>query len=89
VEVAKAAADYGTYIELNANKVHLTDEEIYEILKTDARFIISSDAHSPERVGEISLVEDMIKRLNFPTDRIDNVDGRLPKLRFKAMKEGR
>ena len=89
VEVAKAAADYGTYIELNAKKVHLTDEEIYQILKTDARFIISSDAHSPERVGEISLVEQMINRLNFPTDRIDNIDGRLPNLRFKAMKEGR
>lgn len=88
LEVAKAAADYGTYIELNAKKVHLTDEQICDIVqKTSARFIISSDAHSKERVGEISLVEDMIKRLDFPTDRIDNIDGRLPKFRFKAFKE--
>ena len=53
VEVAKAAADYGTYIEFNSKKVHLSDEELYAVSKTDARFIISSDAHSPSRVGEI------------------------------------
>lgn len=86
-EVAKAAADYGTYIELNAKKVHLTDDEIEEVLKTNVKFVIGSDAHSPERVGEISLVEDMIKRLDFPTDRIANIDGRLPDFRFKKFKE--
>ena len=87
VEVAKAAADYGTFIELNAKKVHLTDEEIVKMLDTDVKFIINSDAHTPNRVGEISLVEKMIKRLNFPTDRIVNIDGRLPKMRFKSFKE--
>lgn len=88
-EVAKAAADYGTYIELNAKKVHVTDDEIYEMLKTDAKFIINSDAHTPSRVGEVSLVEQMVDRLNFPTDRIVNIDGRLPKMRFRAFKEGK
>ncbi len=87
VEVAKAAADYGTYIELNSKKVHLTDEEIYGVLKTDARFVISSDAHSPNRVGEISLIEDTLKRTNFPLDRIDNIDGRIPDFRFRKFKE--
>lgn len=89
VEVAKAAADYGTYIELNSKKVHLTDKEIQDILKTDVRFLISSDAHSPQRVGEISLIENTIKRLDFPIGRIDNIDGRLPDLRFRKFKEGR
>ncbi|MBQ4098327.1 MAG: PHP domain-containing protein [Clostridia bacterium] len=88
-EVAKAAADYGTYIELNAKKVHVTDDEIYEMLKTDAKFIVNSDAHTPSRVGEVSLVEQMVDRLNFPTDRIVNIDGRLPKMRFRAFKEGK
>lgn len=87
VEVAKAAADYGTYIELNAKKVHFSDEEIYKLINTGANFLISSDAHSPSRVGEISLVENLIKRTNFPLDRIHNIDGRLPSLRFSAFKE--
>lgn len=90
VEVAKCASDYGTYIELNSKKVHLTDEELNDIIaKTKARFIISSDAHTPNRVGEISLVEKMIKRLNFPLDRIDNIDGKIPDFRFKRFKEGK
>ena len=87
VEVAKVASDYGTYIELNAKKTHLTDEELYNVLKTDVKFVISSDAHSPNRVGEISLVEKLVERLNIPKERIDNIDGRLPKFRFKAFKE--
>ena len=89
VEVAKCASDYGTYIELNAKKEHLTDDELYALLKTNARFIIDSDAHSPNRVGEISLVEKTLERLNFPLDRIDNIDGRLPNFRFEAFKQGK
>ena len=87
-EVAKVASDYGTYIELNSKKVHFTDDELYELSKTDANFIIDSDAHSPSRVGEISLVEETLKRVNFPLNKIHNIDGRLPKMRFKAFKEG-
>ena len=87
VEVAKAEADYGTYIELKAKKTHFTDEEIEAILKTDVNFVINSDAHTPKRVGEISLVEKLIERTSFPIDRIHNADGRLPNLRFKAFKE--
>ncbi|MBO7345070.1 MAG: PHP domain-containing protein [Clostridia bacterium] len=86
-EVAKVATDYGTYIELNAKKTHFTDQEIDALLKTDVRFVINSDAHAPKRVGEISLVEKLVERTNFPLDRIDNIDGRLPKMRFKAFKE--
>ncbi len=87
--VAEVCAEYGTYLELNAKKTHLSDYEIEQVLKTDVRFIISSDAHSTERVGEISLIEKMLKRLDFPLDRIDNIDGRIPDFRFKKFKEGR
>ncbi len=87
VEVAKVARDYGTYIELNAKKVHLSDDELYEIEKTGVEFIISSDAHSKDRVGEFSLVEEMLKRVNIPSERIMNIDGRLPEFRFKKFKE--
>ena len=87
VEVAKVAADYGTYIELNSKKVHLSDEDLFAVYNTGARFVIDSDAHSPDRVGEISLIEQTLKRTNFPIDRIDNIDGKLPSFRFKAFKE--
>ena len=88
LEVAKCAADYGTYIELNSKKVHLTDEELCDIVaKTSARFIIDSDAHSASRVGEIKIVEEQLARINFPMDRIDNIDGRTPSFRFTDFKK--
>ncbi len=87
VEVAKVACDYGTKIELNSKKVHLDDEEIYKVLSTGVEFVVNSDAHTPDRVGEISLVEQMIKRIGFPKERIVNIDGRLPDFRFKKFKE--
>ena len=88
LEVAKCAADYGTYIELNSKKTHLTDDELCDIVaKTDARFIINSDAHSADRVGEIRLVEEQLDRVNFPKERIDNIDGRCPNFRFAEYKK--
>jgi len=87
LEVAKCAADYGTYIELNSKKTHLTDDELCDILaKTSARFIIDSDAHTKERVGDTALVEEQLKRLNFPLERIDNIEGRYPRFRFAEYK---
>ena len=88
VEVAKCASDYGTYIELNSKKEHFTDEELADIAaKTSARFIINSDAHAAVRVGDTKLVEEQLARINFPMDRIDNIDGRLPTFRFAEFKK--
>lgn len=88
LEVAKCAADYGTYIELNSKKTHLTDEELCEIVaKTSARFVISSDAHSISRIGDKKLVEEQLARVGFPLERIDNIDGRLPTFRFAEYKK--
>ena len=88
LEVAKCAADYGTYIELNSKKQHLSDEQLMEIVdKTDVRFIVNSDAHEKERVGDFKLVEAQLTRVNFPMDRIDNIDGRLPNFRFTEFKK--
>ena len=85
--MAKCAADYGTYIELNSKKMHLTDEELNEIVvKTQARFVVDSDAHSADRVGDMKIVEEQLARLDFPLDRIDNIDGKLPTFRFSKYK---
>ncbi len=89
VEVAKAARDYGTYIELNSKKVHFSDEEIYAVADTGVKFVIDSDAHTADRVGEISLIEKTLERVNINREQIMNIDGRLPTFRFKAFKDGK
>ena len=87
MEVAKCAADHGTYIELNSKKTHLTDEELAAVANTGARFLIDSDAHSADRVGDAARVEEQLARINFPMDRIDNIDGRTPNFRFEEFKK--
>jgi len=87
VEVAKCAADYGTYIELNSKKSHLSDEELSDIVaKTSARFLIDSDAHSVDRVGDTKIVDELLSRVSVPEERIDNISGRKPTFRFTEYK---
>ena len=85
-EVAKAARDYGTYIELNSKKNHLTDDQLEKVRNTGVRFIINSDAHSVSRIGDTKLVEEQLSRVNIPTDMIDNINGKTPNFRFKEYK---
>lgn len=87
LEVAKCCADYGTYVEISGKKTHFTDEELSDIVsKTSARFLVNSDAHSPERLGDVALAAEQIGRVGVPLDRIDNIDGRMPVLRLAEYK---
>ena len=86
-EVAKAARDYGTYIELNSKKKHLSDEGLERVRDTGVRFLVNSDAHSVDRIGDTALVDEQLERVKIPRDRIDNIDGRLPNFRFREYKE--
>ena len=50
-EIAKACAATDTWMEISTWHSHLTTEEIKIAATEDVKFIISSDAHSPNRVG--------------------------------------
>lgn len=90
-EVAKAAFDYGTFIEINSKRITYTDEQFMEMYDTGVNFIINSDAHSPKRVGDFDLALNLVERLNLSPERIVNSEGflnlnseRLPKFRSKS-----
>ena len=85
-EVAKCCADYGTYIEINTKKRHVSAEELNLMASTGVRFVIDSDAHSADRVGDTKIAEEILSESEVPIDRIDNIDGRLPKFRFSEYK---
>lgn len=86
VEVAKCCADYGTYIEINTKKRHVSAEELNAMAETGVRFLIDSDAHSADRVGDTKIAEELLAQAEIPLDRIDNLDGRLPNFRFAEYK---
>ncbi|MBR2336369.1 MAG: PHP domain-containing protein [Clostridia bacterium] len=87
VEVAKACADYGTLFEISTKKNPLTDEEWQGVIDTGVYFALDSDAHTVDRIGDTALFEDLLKRVNFPLDRIMNIDGKAPSLRFAEYKK--
>ena len=87
LEVAKCLEDYGTYLEINTKKTHLSDEEWQNIVdKTNVNFVIDSDAHSPDRIGDLKLYHELIKRVKIPENRIHNINGRFPDFRFAKVK---
>lgn len=85
-EVAKVCADYGTYIEINTKKRHVSAEELNAMASTGVRFVVDSDAHSADRVGDTKIAEELLAQASVSLDRIDNIDGRLPKFRFAEYK---
>ena len=77
-ELAKACVETDTLMEINTWHGHMTEEEIREAAEIEgARFIISSDAHTPDRVGDFK--EGLIRALRAGLDpaRIVNIKERV------------
>ena len=61
-EIARACADRGTWIEINNKHCSLTREDIRSAAGAGVKFVLSSDAHSSEKVGDCSRgIEEAIK----------------------------
>ena len=80
--VAKLAKQKGVLIELNGKRINFTDEELLIMASEGVKFIINSDAHSPDRVGECNNALNLVYRLNLPTNLIVNLD-KLPSFQKK------
>ena len=50
--LARGARELGVLIELNGSRLTLSDEDILTVRAEGAEFIINSDAHVPQRVGD-------------------------------------
>ena len=81
-EVGKAAIDYDVYVELNGKRVNMTDEEVMTLYDMGVKFILNSDGHRPERVGDVSIPLAVVERLNLDKSRIVNWE-KLPEIKLK------
>lgn len=86
--VGEACAKYGTYIEINTKKRHITAEELNTLASVGARFVVDSDAHSASRVGDTAIAEQLVGEAGLDLNLIDNIDGRVPSFRFARYKKG-
>lgn len=80
--VAKMCKQKGVYVELNGKRINFTDEEVLSMASEGVKFIVNSDAHTPDRVGEVNNGLNLIYRLNIPLSQVANVD-KLPKFNKK------
>ena len=76
--VARMAKEKGTLVELNGKRINFTDQELEIMASEGVKFIVNSDAHSPERVGECNNALNIIFRLGIPLSQVVNID-KLPK----------
>lgn len=72
--VAGACEETGTLVEINARHRHPDREELKIFAEYDVRFVISSDAHRPEKVGRYVRSMDLALSAGITADRIVNIE---------------
>jgi putative hydrolase len=71
--IARACAETDTLFEINARHKSLTAEDIKTAARTDVKFAVSSDAHSPERVGDAARAIRLILDAGLDVARVVNI----------------
>jgi putative hydrolase len=73
IEVAAVCAETGTLVELNTSHRSLSEKDVSDMAIADVEFIISSDAHSPERVGDFRSAVDLVLASGIDVARVVNL----------------
>lgn len=71
-ELARACVVRGTALEINTGHDHISIEYIRLAADEGAEFVIGSDAHSPERVGDFARGVELALRAGLTVDQIRN-----------------
>ena len=82
-EVARLAKQKGVFIELNGKRISFTPADMEALLKYDTDFILNSDAHIPEKVGDVRNGMKYVLKYHIPEKNIVNL-GKRPN--FKTLK---
>ena len=80
MKVALEAKKHNILIELNGKRICFSDKEMLDMANAGVKFIINSDAHSCNKVGEVNNAINLVTRLNIPHDLVVNLD-KLPKFK--------
>ncbi|GHU61107.1 phosphoesterase [Clostridia bacterium] len=73
LEIAAVCARTGTLIEINTSHMSLTAEDLRMMMLTDVRFIVNSDAHTPDRVGDFLPALALIAEAGIGMERVVNL----------------
>lgn len=82
-ELGKACADLGTYLEISSRHVIPDEKGLEELLNTDVKFMINSDAHELYQIGHVNYALRLIEKYHIE-DRIVNLNDNKMTLRSKS-----
>lgn len=71
--LADFCKEKGVLIELNSKRINFDKKEIEYMKKIGTKFILSSDAHSPEKVGETNLGLNFVIKNNIDISNVVNL----------------
>jgi len=74
--VARACKETGTMLELNGKRIKFSDDEFRAMAATGVQFIVNSDAHTQDRVGDFTQPLELLKRVPIPEAQIANLNKR-------------
>lgn len=71
-EVARICEEKGTALEINTGHKFPGLKEVLQVANLGVNFIVNSDAHFPETVGEFAYGGYILKKANIPVERVLN-----------------
>lgn len=82
IQIAKKAKEKNVLIELNGKRTLFTREEVEKMVEMKTKFIINSDAHKPDNVGECNHPMNFALMHHIPQELIVNLN-ELPKFKHR------
>ena len=79
---ARAAARLGVALEINARHPSFSEQQLRLAQECGAKFVVSSDAHKSEHVGEFSSALEIIEKAGIDESNIVNAGASNAKMRF-------
>ena len=71
--VAKMAREKGVYIELNGKRISFNNADMDALLKHNTQFILNSDAHTAEKVGDVRNGMSYVIKYGIPEQNVVNL----------------
>lgn len=71
-ELAAVCVQHGTALEINCQHTDILADYVRAAMPTGVEFVINSDAHRPDQVGQLAAGKRLADQLNLPPERIRN-----------------
>ena len=73
-KIGCACREKGVFVEINNRHTSWTQKQVDDLIDSGCMFIVSSDAHCREDVGEVDHAFSIIKKYNIPSELMVNVE---------------